>query len=104
MIKLNGKVSALKRSIERLQKKFGIQAFDIVDHWDGDMCAVGIARPDNHGALVYISTYNQADDRFFVSLESPSLNAEKPYKSVGDFDKVDFKTLENIVRRHLSLY
>jgi hypothetical protein len=104
MIELVDKETRLKNTIERLRKMFGAAAFDIVDHWDIDWRAVGVARPDDHGVLVYLSTHNQMDGRYFVSLELPSSDAEMPYDSAGEFKNVDFDELAGIVKKHLRLY
>jgi hypothetical protein len=104
MSELGDKATSLKRIIGRLRQTLGTEAFDIVDHWDGDLCAVGIARRDDHGLLVYISTYNKKDDQYFVSLELPSSETKMPYDSAGTFENVDFDRLESIVRQHLKIY
>jgi hypothetical protein len=103
MIELVDKEKLLKNTIENLQEMFGAEAFDIVDHWQGDLRAVGIARREDHDVLVYVSTDKQMGGRYFVSLELPSFDAEMPYDSAGDFKDVDFDELARIVKQHLSL-
>jgi len=58
--------------LAKLGTRFGEGVFDIVDHWDGDLFAVGIARPDNHAALAYISCYGMHEDHYDVELELPT--------------------------------
>ncbi|MBS1797470.1 MAG: hypothetical protein JSS81_26845 [Acidobacteria bacterium] len=103
MDELIDKTAALRRAVGRLREMLGAEAFDIVDRWDGDLCAVGVARRDDHGVLVYFSTFDRAEGRYFVSLELPSSDPENPYVAAGEFDDVGFDELASIVRRHLSL-
>ena len=99
---LEDKDEEIQQVITNLQNEFGLGAFDIVDHWEADSLAIGIARPDNHGILVYIATY-ESDDPYFVSLETPPVNEDFPYQQREVFDGIDFIALGNVVKKHLSL-
>jgi hypothetical protein len=56
----------------------------MVDHWDADMFAVGIARPGSPSQLVYISTWNCHPDRYIIELEaSPASDSNIPYATGG---------------------
>lgn len=46
--------------LEELRKRTQFHLVEIVDNWDGDLCAIGLKK-DNK--LVYISTYNYTDER-----------------------------------------
>ena len=66
--------------IDRLKALMGVDAFDVVDRWDADLCAIGIARPDNHHVLVYVSTYRQPAGNYEVFLElPPEPGSDDPY-------------------------
>jgi len=41
-------------------------------------------------------------NKYFVSLELPSEDANLPYQSAGDFESVDFDELAEIVKEHLQ--
>ena len=51
----------------------------ILDHWEADRYAIGIARADNHERLVYISTWQREAGRFRVELETSALNDPAGY-------------------------
>jgi hypothetical protein len=86
-----------------LRLRLGANAFDVVDHWDADLCAVGIARPDNHGILVYVSTYRRADQNYFVSLElPPDPGDELGYKDMGERETKGFDELVDVIRKHFG--
>ncbi|MGH3850515.1 MAG: hypothetical protein ACRDRT_12575 [Pseudonocardiaceae bacterium] len=91
------------RLLDGLRERLGLRAFDVVDHWEADSCAIGIARPDNHGVLVYISTNGEAGERCSVSLElPPQPGSDIPYTAAGDHDAASLDELAEIVRRHFE--
>ncbi len=102
MVMLEGKDEDIRQVITSLQDELGLDAFDIVDHWETDSLAIGIARPDNHKTLIYIATC-ESDNRYFVSLENPPVDEDFPYQQGEIFDGIDFITLMNVVKKHLSL-
>src|SRR5262245_31754550 len=97
----------ITRLLPRLRQKLGDGAFDVVDHWESDLCAVGIARPDDHAQLVYVCTYGLPNGRYFASLEFPAQGAEQsanhPYTPAGERDGLSFEGLVRIIQKHLSL-
>lgn len=102
------KDETIVRLLAALCERLGVGVFDVVDHWDADLCAVGIARPDNHRVLVYINTFGQAEGTYFVSLEIPPKPTDKewadhPYTPAGDCEAHSFDPLVEIVQKHLSL-
>ena len=81
------KDQSIVRLLDGLTARLGPRAFDVVDHWESDLCAIGIARPDNHDVLVYISTNGESDERCSVSLElPPQPGSDIPYTAAGDHD------------------
>jgi hypothetical protein len=86
--------------MDKLESLLGESTFDVVDRWDGDLFAIGIARPDNHRVLVYISTYDQPLGTYFVSLELPALPfSDDPYASAGEFRARSLDELVSIIRK-----
>jgi uncharacterized protein (DUF433 family) len=78
------------------------QSLVILDHWDGDMSAIGLARPESPDQLVYIPTWDRAPGRYLVELETaPALGSKLPYEMVGRYEEVDQESLLGIVREHL---
>jgi len=103
MAELNKDPSVLE-ALAELRRRFGDDAFDVVDHWDADLMAIGVATRTEHGQLVYFSTATDHSGRFYVELEEPPVSGDDfPYKSTGVFDDVDFNELATLVAQHLRL-
>ena len=98
------KDGSIIRILDRLQELLGVGSFDVVDKWDADLCAVGIARPDDHGVLVYISTFKVHGEGCWVSLElPPNAGSDDPFTPGGDRDVANVGELADIVRQHFGL-
>jgi hypothetical protein len=73
----------------RLEQRFGRGGFQIVDHWDADLDAVGIAHPSNQELLAYIAVHGSED--YYVELELPcSAGSALPYSVAGEYRSVTF--------------
>lgn len=72
------------------------------DHWDADLCAVGIARSGGPRQLVYISTWKKRPGRYYFECEAPNGPAPTDYEVVSQGDDVDFETLLAAMERHLG--
>jgi hypothetical protein len=96
------KNKTIETVLVRLQEALGNSYFDIVDHWEGDTCAVGIARPDNHSILAYISTWMLQAGHYDVHLELPPLKEGDVYEPAGLYESVDFDGLVGIITRHFE--
>ena len=95
---------AIIELLARLRERLGPDAFVFADHWEPDLCAVGIASPRNTGVLVYLSTFNQLPGRYDVELElPPEPGQDLIYREAGKHRDVDFEALAEVVGRHLSL-
>ncbi len=90
-------------AINRLKQELGDDAFDVVDYWDADLYAIGIALPQNHRVLVYISTYNIPVGKYHIQLELPSQDGEiDSYKDVGNRDSLEFEELTKHISDHFE--
>lgn len=71
--------------LERIRDDLGDDAFNVVDHWEGDHFAIGIALPSDHGVLAYVSTFTNVDDDNLYSyyLELPPNSADAEYSDAG---------------------
>jgi hypothetical protein len=77
--------------------------FLVIDRWDADLCAVGVAAIHDPQQLVYSSSWNRPTERYFVELETAPLpGSEMPYTSVAKFDTVDREELATLIAQHLS--
>ena len=98
------KDAAILRFIEHLTEHLGPGTFDIVDHWESDLCAIGIARPGKPGFLVYISTFGHRNDCYFVSLElPPAPGSDLPYEQAGEQQTRSFNEVLTLIQEHLNL-
>ena len=79
----------------------------IVDHWDADRRAIGIASTSDLRLLVYISTSGQAKGRYFVECETPSDLSEKSgdpsFRTTLTEENADFDSVVATIRRHLGI-
>jgi hypothetical protein len=93
------KVESITRMLRELQAELGENAFVVEDHWDSDRCAIGIARPDDHGVLVYVSTYKCNSNEYRVSLELPPDNGnEVLYVPAGEQEVYGIQELAAVLR------
>jgi hypothetical protein len=97
------KDESITRMLDELRAELGDGAFDIVDHWDTDSFATGIARPDNHRVLVYVSTHHLRNNKYWVSLElPPEAGDDAPYATAGERRAQGIQELASIVRAHFG--
>ena len=96
------KDESITRMLAELRAELGDGTFDVVDHWD-DIFATGVARPDNHGVLVYVSTHDNRKNKYWVSLELPALPGdESPFVTAGERQAHGIQELASIVRAHFG--
>ena len=87
--------------IDRLKALMGVDAFDVVDRWDADLCAIGIARPDNHQLLVYVSVpTTRRQLRGFPRSPPPEPGSDDPYTPGDELQVQGFDKLVEIIERH----
>jgi hypothetical protein len=90
--------------LAKLRRRLGSDAFQVVDDWDADLFALGIAHPEEPRLLVYISTYQHPNGRYSVSLESPPApGASLLYEPGGEHELLDFEELVEVVVEHLKV-
>lgn len=65
-LKKYDKDSSIIKVIQKLYKRMGISAFMVWDFWGDDKKAIGIIHPQNYGVLIYISTFNTAENYYNV--------------------------------------
>ena len=95
------KDDSVLRVLDRLRSDLGDDAFDVVDHWDADLCAVGVARPSDHRFLVYISTFPPENGVLAYECERPSSDPDLPYDSDGIVNEASYDDVAAAVTRHL---
>ena len=89
--------------ITELLAALGIErrGWTVVDHWEADMCAIGLARPSDLRRLVYISTFNKADGRYDYECELPFGPKDTDYESADRREDVTYEELVKALERHL---
>jgi hypothetical protein len=99
---MGNKIPEIAELVAWLQGNFE-QELVVVDHWDADRCAVGVALEGDPYQLVYFAAVDPRAG-YVVELESaPPVGSDLPYKCVGRFDSVDRERLLQIVAEHLNL-
>jgi len=102
MVEANDKDDEIRDLLSWLRSRLG-QNFVVIDHWESDRSAVGVAATDDPRQLVYIASRGQTAGPYFVELEaSPSEGSDLPYTMVGRFEAVDREQLLRITAQHLN--
>ena len=97
------KDSEITDLLQWLRQKLG-DSFIVVDHWEGDLCAIGLSSPNDPSQLVYVLTFERPPGRYAVELESPPVaGSDLPYRSVGKFDFLSREELLVIVKDHIQI-
>jgi hypothetical protein len=95
------KDASIWQLVGALAGRLDAHQFQIIDHWDADLFAIGIARADEPARLVYVSTYQQPPEHYAFECEEP--HREQEYGVGKRADKVTFDQLVDVIRRHLSM-
>jgi len=98
------KDSELVAAVEFLRRRLG-DKMAVIDHWEADFEAVGIARRDNEQRLAYLSVSPAPGGaRFYVALENPPApGSDLPYTDAGHHADLSLAEAADLVARHLGL-
>lgn len=97
------KTGAILRALRHLEERLGKGAFQIVDHWEGDLLAIGIASPSDRQRLVYIASLGKSDQSYSAILErAPTPGSELPYEDCGKFQDIGLDELTRVVSDHFG--
>ena len=97
------KDESIHRVLAKLKKALRRRPFQVVDHWEGSLCAIGVASPEDRRVLAYISTFDKPEGYYFLSLElPPPPGSERAYVPAGEHEHVDFQELARLIREHLD--
>ena len=89
--------------LARLRHDLGEVAFVVSDHWEMDLCAVGIASPKDPRVLAYLSTWQQPPDRYYLELELPGESDDNTdYHVAGKWESIGYPELREQIARHLA--
>ncbi len=82
--------------VERLSVDLGEDVFEIVDNWNADLFAVGLARRGSPSQLAYVSTWKQPAGRCFLELEGATASTQSVFESV------DYSSLRTSLEAHFQ--
>jgi len=88
--------------IERLRLHINFRLLEIVDHWEADLCAIGLMKENR---LVYISTFNYTENEelmFDFDLEIVDENDREKFNVVRSVRNVSEAELVNEVKLFLD--
>lgn len=92
------------RSILELLSRLDIgnNRWRIQDHWDADLCAIGLSSDLNPQHLVYVSTFDREAGRYDFECEIVDKLYPEKYTVANSGANVDFLTLYQAIRHHLD--
>ncbi|MEM9152029.1 MAG: hypothetical protein AAGB19_16455 [Cyanobacteria bacterium P01_F01_bin.3] len=97
------KDKAILALISKLEQSLGGKVFDIVDHWEADSCAIGIASKSDHRTLVYVGCYGCEEKHYSFACEVADGEDVSEYKTVDEGECVPYDYLLKKVKIHLNL-
>lgn len=78
------------------------RAWVIVDHWEADLTAIGLASPTDVRRLVYVSTFGLEPGRYAFESEVGRGEGDESYKVVDSGGDVSFGRLVEALEQHLG--
>jgi hypothetical protein len=78
------------------------RGWKIVDHWEADTCAIGIARANDLRRIVYISTFKKEAGRYDYECEFPAGQRKTDYDVTDRGVDVCYEQLLKVLQKHLT--
>ena len=66
---LKNKDESIVNLIKLIERRYDWELIKVVDHWEADMCAIGIAGTTDMDALIYISTFEKRKEKMSTILK-----------------------------------
>jgi hypothetical protein len=88
--------------LDQISQRLPPGSFVVVDHWEADPFAIGLARPSEHDYLVYITSDRDVHGRWFLSRELPRKHDVELYHEAGSDQFADIDALSNAIAEHLG--
>ena len=86
-----------------LIRRFGADSIVVIDHWEDDDRAIGIASSRDPARLVYVAALEDAPGAYDLALEDAPEEEDLPYSDCGWHYRVRLPQLIRIVANHLRL-
>jgi len=99
---LGHKDESLRKLVAELLQRLPPRSFVVVDHWEADPLAIGLARPSEPDRLVYITSDRDVRGRYFMSRELPSNSDLVPFRDGGADQFRDIDALARAIAVHLG--
>ncbi len=94
------KHSSIWTFLSGLSDKLGWENYQVVDHWDADLHAIGVASLKDPARLVYVSTFQQMPGRY--AFECEVSGADEMPVAVQRGPALDLDGIVEIIRSHLK--
>lgn len=99
---MKNKNAVLQDVVSRLLKDLAALKPVVVDRWEDDPSAVGIARKDNDRVLIYITIDGDSEDLFCYECEVAEGPKVSEYTVSERKDGCSYEDLRDAARRHLK--
>ena len=99
---LGRKDASLRALLGELIDRLPPKSFIVVDHWEADPRAIGLARPSDPDHLVYITSDRDVHGRYFMSRKLASDSDLVPFRDAGADQYDDIDALAAAIAAHLS--
>ena len=100
---LSTKSKFIRDFVGALTEHLGVEAYAVVDHWEADRCAIGVASPADLSTLVYVRVYDAAP-RYFLSFELAPAGewSNHPYTPDEEVSTDSLIEVVGLIQRHLA--
>lgn len=98
---MKNKDESITRLIEWIISVFGSHSMEIIDYWEGDLCAIGIRRKGMDSKLLYISTFGKMDSQYDFECEEFHGSNNTDYVVVDKGEDVTKDVLKNKIEELL---
>jgi hypothetical protein len=98
------KAPELIEAVSAIRRRIG-DTMVVVDHWESDLMAVGIAREGSEQRLAYISVRPSPNgSRYYVALENPPrLGSATPDENAGERGDLSLAEAAEVIAGHLGV-
>jgi hypothetical protein len=92
------------RTIRELLKKLDLRSrgWAVVDHWEADLCAIGIAKSSDPLRLIYVSTFGKAPGHYYYDCDVLSADDPGDDRTVASESDVEFDVVLKAAEQHLG--
>lgn len=89
--------------LARLGNDLPTGSVDITDHWESDLCAIGISAASSRSTLAYVSADRQDPGYYYLELELPPEKPGSKYEVAGRWERIEYKDMLAQIRVHFGI-